>query len=406
MSFPRSATLEAAVAPWEGCAIYLDHQATTPVDPRVLERMLPFFTDAFANAASHHAAGRTASAAVDEAREQIAALVRGRPSGVVFTSGATEANNLALHGLAEDSSDRRGIVTVATEHPSVLEPVAALGAKGHKVTVLPVGPDGELNLDLLAESVDDETLVVSVMAANNEIGTLHPLAQVADVAHRVGALFHCDATQIVGKLPFDMTTVGVDLVSMSAHKLYGPKGSGVLLTTREVARRLSAQVLGGGHERGHRSGTLNVPGCVGFGAAASIAAAEMTQEAPRLERLALKLLARVTSVGDVMINGPTAPRLPGNLNVCVAGTIGDDLILRMPKVAVSTGSACSAASPRPSHVLLAIGRSYDEAVSALRLSVGRFTTEDDVDRAADVIVETVRRARSDSNPVAALEGRT
>jgi len=407
MSFFRSTTVPQGSVARQGkdseSSIYLDHQATTPLDSRVLDRMLPYLTDQYANAASHHAAGRAAAAAVDEAREQVAGLVGGRASGVVFTSGATEANNLAIRGLAEAADTRLGVVTVATEHPSVLEPVAALAAKGAPVLVLLVGPDGEVDLEQLTAALDEQTLVVSVMAANNEIGTLHPLPQIVDIAHRAGALVHCDATQLIGKLPLDVGAIGIDLASMSAHKLYGPKGVGALVLTRDAARRLSPQLLGGGHERGHRSGTLNVPGCVGFGEAAAIAADAMQEEAPRLTLLAKRLLSGIEVVGDVTLNGPATDRLPGNLNVSIKGTAGDDLMLRMPSLAVSTGSACSSASPRPSHVLLAIGRTHEEAASALRFGVGRFTTEEEIDRAVGTIVDTIKTVRTESR--GALTGR-
>lgn len=374
--------------------IYLDYQATTPLDPRVLEAMSPYFNSLFANAASSHGPGRQAALAVDKARAQVAALVGGRPAGVVFTSGATEANNLVLRGLGDGSSQRRKIVTVATEHPSVLEPAEWLRCQGWEVTVLPVGTDGDLDLDRLASEIDAETLLVSVMAANNEIGTLHPLAEIADIAHDHGALFHSDATQLVGKLPISADDIGLDLVSMSAHKLYGPKGVGALYLSREAARQLSPQILGGGHEHGLRSGTLNVPGCVGFGTAAEIARDAMPGEAERLASMATRFHELLLPIGGVTLNGPSTPRLPGNLNVCIEGTTGDDLILRMPEVAVATGSACSSASPHPSHVLLAIGRNYEQAESALRFGCGRFTTDFDLDRAASLISEVVEEARS------------
>jgi len=378
-----------------GRVIYLDHQATTPIDPVVLEEMMPYLTDTFANAASHHGPGRQAAAAVERAREQIAALVDGRVAGVVFTSGATEANNLALRGLAESGGDRPRIVTVATEHPSVLETATSLASRGVPVEVLPVGSTGELDLDVLARTVDDETLVVSIMAANNEIGTLHPMSEIVEVVHRVGALVHCDATQLVGKIPLSIDQADIDLLSMSAHKLYGPKGVGALYLSREAARRVAPQMVGGGHERGHRSGTLNVAGSVGFGAAAATAAERMPDESPRLAELSQRLFSQIAAVGGISLNGPADERLPGNLNVCIEGTTGEDVMLRMPRVAASTGSACSSASPRPSHVLLAIGRSYGEAASAVRFGVGRFTSEDDVDIAAGAVVEAIAAARSD-----------
>ncbi len=375
--------------------IYLDHQATTPLDPQVLEAMLPYMTESFANAASHHRPGRAATLATDQARSQLAALIGGRPSGVVFTSGATEANNLVLRGLAEGDSQRRKIVTVGTEHLSILEPAEWLASRGWEVTVLPVGPQGELDLDRLADAVDRTTLLVSVMAANNEIGTLAPLVEIAAIAKDRGALFHSDATQLLGKIPLLADEIGLDLVSLSAHKMHGPKGIGALYLSRAGAPLLSPQILGGGHERGHRSGTLNVPGCVGFGTAADIACERMGEEAGRLRSLAAALYAELQPLGGIMLNGPAERRLPGNLNVCIDGTSGEDLMLRMPTIAVSTGSACSSASPRPSHVLLAIGRSYEQAESALRFGAGRFTTADDIGRAAATVKSAVESARLD-----------
>lgn len=397
MSFAAEVDLPASEVALLGAPpLYLDHQATTPLDPQVLEAMLPYLTGSFANPASTHYLGRTVAAATDAARSMVASLIGGRPSGVVFTSGATEANNLVFRGLVEGAPSRRKVVTVATEHPSVLEPAAWLESQGFEVVVLPVGREGELDLVRFSRAVDPSTLLVSVMAANNEIGALTPLAQLAEIAHGQGALIHTDATQAAGKLPIFADDWGLDFVSMSAHKLYGPKGVGALYLSRDGSSRLCPQILGGGHERGYRSGTLNVPGCVGFGVAAGLALSQMPTEANRLRTLAARLYDALQPIGGISLNGPPVPdRLPGNLNVCIEGTSGEDLMMRMPRVAVSTGSACSSASPHPSHVLLAIGCSYDQAESALRFGCGRFTTSEEVDLAATVLSHVVAEARSD-----------
>ena len=377
--------------------IYLDYHATTPVDPEVLRAMLPFFSEHFGNAASkQYRLGWEANAAVEESRAAVAALIGADAKEIVWTSGATEANNLALKGLAEVAVPARDhFVTVATEHKSVLDTCKRLEARGCRVTVLAVEPDGSLDLDRLRAAVTERTAAVSVMAANNEIGLLAPLAEIAAIAHEHGALLHTDAVQAAGKVPFDVKSAGVDMASLTAHKLYGPKGVGALYVRRKNPRVTIAPLLdGGGHERGMRSGTLNVPGIVGFGAAATLARQQMHDEGARLLRLRDRLLATLRAgVNDVVVNGRLDARLPGNLNVSFPGIDGEALLVSLcDDVAVSSGAACTAAEP--SHVLKALGRKTDLALASLRFGLGRWTTEDEVDRAGARVVETVKRLRA------------
>lgn len=377
--------------------VYLDYHATTPVDPRVVAAMLPFFTESFGNAASRqHRYGWVAQEAVDRARAEVAALIGADAREIVFTSGATEANNLALKGLVEAAPPgRRHIVTVATEHKSVLDVCRRLEARGVRTTVLAVDGLGRVDLDALRQAVSAETLVVSVMAANNEIGVLAPLDRIAAIVHEKGALLHTDAVQAAGKVPFDVAALGIDLASLSAHKLYGPKGVGALYVRRRNPRvSLAPQIDGGGHERGMRSGTLNVPGIVGFGAAARLAAAERDAESARLLALRTRLLDALRArVGDLVVNGPLDARLPGNLNVSFPGVDGESLLVGLSEdVAVSSGAACTSA--QPSHVLTALGRTTDLALASLRFGLGRWTTEADVDFAAERVGALVSRLRA------------
>ncbi|MGE0864337.1 MAG: cysteine desulfurase family protein [Vicinamibacterales bacterium] len=374
--------------------IYLDHHATTPCDARVLEAMLPFFTAHFGNAASRqHAFGWKASDAVERARKQVAALVGAGSKDVIFTGGATEANNLAIKGAAAArQGERDHLVTLATEHKAVLDPMRRLEQQGWRLTVLPVTGAGLIDLGELNAVITERTALVSVMAANNEIGVLQPIKEAAALAHAKGAWFHTDAVQAVGKVPFDVDELDVDLASMTAHKIYGPKGAGALYVRRKGAR-LVAQIDGGGHERGLRSGTLNVPGIVGFGEAAALAHAGMKEEANRTAALRDRLLAALLAkTGGMTVNGALDARLPGNLNVSFDGIDGEALLVSLDDIAVSSGAACTAAEP--SHVLVALGLSTDRALASLRFGIGRTTTAEEVDYAAGKVASVVSRLRA------------
>lgn len=398
--------------------IYLDHHATTPVDARVLESMLPYFTEKFGNAASkQHKFGWDAADAVERARKQVAALIGATSKDIVFTSGATEANNLAIKGItraaeitraadlsavarsakvegAEDSDVRKHIVTVVTEHKAVLDPIASLEKRGWRVTVLPVGRDGLIDVDQLADAINERTALVSVMAANNEIGVLQPIKEIAAAAHAKGAWFHTDAVQVVGKVPFDVEALDVDFASITAHKIYGPKGVGALYVRRKKVA-IAAEIEGGGQERGMRSGTLNVPGIVGLGRAAEIAREEMAVESKRVAQLRDRLLAGLKAIDGVTVNGSMDARLPGNLNVSFDGVDGEALLVSLDDVAVSSGAACTQAEP--SHVLMALGHSKDRALASLRFGVGRTTTVDEIDRAAAKVAQVVSGLRKMSD---------
>lgn len=374
--------------------IYLDYNATTPLDPRVLDVMQPYFKDAFGNAASrHHPLGCAASQAVDRAREQVATLLGADPRDIVWTSGATESNNLALKGLAASPAyaGRRHVVTVRTEHHAVLDPCRWLETQGFDVTWLGVDGRGGVDLDVLDAAIRDDTLAVSVMHANNEVGVLHPVAEIGRRCRARGVLFHTDATQSVGKEPVDVEASHIDLLSFSAHKMYGPKGVGGLYVRRRGPRvRLEPVIHGGGHERGVRSGTLNVPGIVGLGAAAELCAKEMNDERVRVAALRDRLQsAIVNALPDTVVNGDGAPRLAGTLNVSFPGVDAEKLLQRLPDVCVSTASACTSAVVQPSHVLGALGLDDDLLLGSVRLSAGRFTTEHEIDRAAAALVEAV-----------------
>jgi cysteine desulfurase len=373
--------------------VYLDHHATTPVDRRVLEAMLPFFTQTFGNASSRqHRFGWEANNAVERARKQVAQLIGAGSKDIVFTSGATEANNLAIKGAAKTArGDRDHIVTVATEHKAVLDPIARLEKNGWRVTVLPVNRDGSIDLDALSAAITGQTMLVSVMAANNEIGVLQPIGEMAAAAHAKGAWFHTDAVQIAGKVPFDVESLDVDFASLSAHKVYGPKGVGALYVRRKRVA-IAAEIDGGSQERGLRSGTLNVPGIVGFGAAAEIARTEMAVESGRVTALRNRLLDSLQSTTDAMtVNGTMQQRLPGNLNVSFDGVDGEALLVSLDDIAVSSGAACTQAEP--SHVLMALGHSTDRALASLRFGIGRGTTAAEIDYAAAKVSEVVNRLR-------------
>lgn len=385
--------------------IYLDHHSTTPVDPRVLEAMLPFLRDDFGNAASRtHAFGWRAEAAVEMAREELArALGAASPAEVVFTSGATESNNLAILGLADALASRGDhLVVSAIEHPSVLDPCAFLERRGKRVTRLPVDEHGLVDPAVVAEAITDETVLVSVMLANNEIGVVEPLAEIGRICAERGVALHTDATQALGKLPVDVGGLGVALLSASAHKLHGPKGVGILWVRRRPRVRLTPLLHGGGHERGLRSGTLPVPLVVGFGEAVRLAEAEREAEAKRIAELRDRLWQRIQAeVPGTLLNGHPTRRLPNNLHLSFEGVDADQLVSELREVAVSTGSACSSAIPEPSHVLRALGLPEARVRSGVRIGVGRFNTADEIDAAAEAIIGHVSRLRGARRAVGA-----
>lgn len=383
--------------------IYLDNQATTPTDPRVVEAMLPFFTERFGNPhSSAHAFGWDAEEAVERARGQLAALIGAEPREVIFTSGATESNNLAIKGAARFHRERRPhVVTLATEHKCVLESARALEREGHPVDILPVRPDGLVNLDRLAGTVTEETAVVSVMAVNNEIGVIQPLAEIAAICRDKGAYFHCDAAQAVGKIALDAGALGIDLMSISGHKFYGPKGIGALYVRRRPRVRLEPLIDGGGQERGLRSGTLPTPLCVGLGRAAEIAAAEMAAENARISALKTRLLEGITGrLSGVALNGHAELRVAGNLNLAFEGIDAEALMRALPRLAVSSGSACTSAAVEPSYVLQALGLPEARARGSIRLAVGRFNTEAEIDQAVEELTVQVQRLRAEGSAAA------
>jgi len=380
--------------------IYLDNHATTRVDPRVVEAMLPYFTTTYGNPASvSHRFGWDAAAAVDRAREQVATLIGAESKEVVFTSGATEANNLAIKGaLAHLKRKGNHLVTAATEHRAVLDPMKRLAREGWDLTVVACDEHGMVSAEAVEAALTDRTILVSVMAANNEVGTLNPIGAIGQLCHARGVLFHTDATQAVGKVPLDVRQDAIDLLSLSAHKLYGPKGIGALyVRRRDPLVRLTPLLDGGGHERGLRSGTIAVPLVVGLGEAADLARRERPEESARLrglrERLHAGLAARVEAI---VLNGHPTLRLPGNLNLSFAYVDGEALMMAMRDVAVSSGSACTSANPEPSHVLTAMGRDEDMARASLRFGLGRFTTAEEIDFAVDAVADAVARLRTQS----------
>jgi cysteine desulfurase len=374
----------------------MDSHSTTPVDPRVVATMLPFFTEHFGNAASRtHAFGWRAAEAVERARQQTAALVGASAKDIIFTSGATESNNLAILGAARAHPSRRHIVTLATEHRAVLDPCRHLEHEGFDITWLPVRSDGLVDLDQLADALRPETVLVSVMAANNEIGVLQPLAAIGGLTRERGILFHTDTAQAAGKVSFDVESVRADLVSFTAHKMYGPKGVGALYVRRRTG--LTPILFGGGHERGLRSGTLNVPGIAGFGTAAALCRQEMTAESERLRALRDRLNAGLHARLDgVLVNGSMTERLPHNLNFSFAGVDGESLLTGLNDIAVSSGAACTSTMPEPSHVLRAIGRNEDLARASLRFGLCRFSTEEEVDYVVKTVASLVTRLRGGS----------
>jgi cysteine desulfurase len=383
--------------------IYLDFHATTPVDRRVLDAMLPYFCDHYGNAASKtHAFGWKADAAVDLARRQVAHAIGAASKEIVFTSGATESNNLAIKGVAHALKDMGGhILTVATEHKAVLDSCKHLTSEGFDVTYLGVGRDGIVDLDALRSAITDRTVLVSVMAANNEIGVLQPMVEIAAIAHERGALVHSDAVQALGKVRFSVSETGVDLVSITAHKVYGPKGVGALyVRKRDPKIDLEPLIDGGGHERGLRSGTLNVPGIVGFGKAAEIAASEMSDESPRVGALRDVLLNGLRArVPDLHVNGSMEHRLPHNLNVSFPGVVGESLLLGISDICVSAGSACSSGSEEPPYVLKALGMDAELARASIRFGLGRQTTVEEIEYTIDKVASVVHQLRASAHGV-------
>src|SRR5512142_1073620 len=377
--------------------IYMDNHATTPLDPRVFEAMRPYFVELFGNAASrNHSFGWHAEEAVEKARKQVAELIGANAKEVVFTSGATESNNLALKGVAEMYAEKGNhIITAATEHKAILDTCKRLEKEGIKVTYLPVETNGLVDLNKLRAAMTDKTILVSIMYANNEIGVLQPVAEISKIAKERGALFHTDATQAVGKVPVDVIKDGIDLASISGHKMYGPKGVGALYVRRRNPRvQLTAILDGGGHERGMRSGTLNVPGIVGLGAACDLALKDMPQESCRIAGLRNRLRDTITAgLDEVYVNGSQEHRLPGNLNISFAYVEGESLLMGINDIAVSSGSACTSATLEPSYVLKALGAGDDLAHSSIRFGIGRFNTQAEVNYVARRVIETVKRLR-------------
>ena len=377
--------------------IYMDNHATTPLDPRVLKAMMPYLTDQFGNAASrNHKFGWEAEEAVEEARRQIAALIGADAREIVFTSGATESDNLAVKGVAwmyREKGDH--IITAVTEHKAILDTCKHLEKEGFRVTFLPVDSKGLVDLDDLRRTITDKTILISIMTANNEVGVIQDIKAIGKIARERGVLFHTDAVQAAGKVPFNVNEMNVDIASLSAHKFYGPKGVGALYVRRRNPRVLLTPIIdGGGHERGMRSGTLNVPGIAGFGKAAQISREELSQESAEMFRLRERLRTTLErELDEIYINGDLQRRLPGNLNMSFAYVEGESLLMGINDVAVSSGSACTSASLEPSYVLKALGVGEDLAHTSIRFGIGRFNTEEEVDYVAGRVTEVVRRLR-------------
>lgn len=378
---------------------YLDYNATTPVDERVFRVMAPLFTEDFGNPSSNHVSGRAAAEVVEAARRKVASSVGMHPSDVIFTSGATEANNLALQGLRRGIGRHIKVVAGATEHKSVLQTCTGLAEDGSEFSIIPVNSDGTVDLGKMESIIDDGTDVVSVMAANSETGVIHPMEEVAKMAHEHDALFHCDATQAIGKIPFDGDRTGADMVTLSSHKIYGPKGCGALVATKHARRRIGAILHGGGQERELRSGTLNVPAIAGFGEACSIAVTDGLADAPRQRHLRDEFESRLAHlIPDTSVNGAAAKRIPNTSNVRMRGALADAVMTRLASTEISTGSACSSSTIEPSHVLVAMGLGRAAADESIRVSVGRSTITADIKHAVSEIVRTVETIR-------AIEGR-
>ncbi|WP_263416086.1 IscS subfamily cysteine desulfurase [Terriglobus albidus] len=392
-------TVAATVAAPKGVKlpIYMDNHATTPLDPRVLEAMMPYFTTVFGNAASrNHSFGWEAEQAVENAREQVAKLIGASAKEIIFTSGATESNNLAIKGIAEMYRERGNhIITQVTEHKATLDTCKKLEKQGYRVTYLPVKADGLIDIEDLKRAIDDKTILVSIMYANNEIGVIQPIEEIGKLCHEKGVLFHSDGVQAVGKIPVNVIKDNIDVLSLSGHKIYGPKGVGALYVRRRNPRvQISEQINGGGHERGMRSGTLNVPGIVGLGKACEIAGQEMEEESKRLTSLRDHLKQKLESALDyVHVNGNMEHHLPGNLNMSFVYVEGESLLMGINEIAVSSGSACTSATLEPSYVLKALGLGDDVAHSSIRFGLGRFNTIEEVDYVADKLIDVVQKLR-------------
>lgn len=388
--------------------IYMDNHATTPVDPRVLEAMLPYYTSHFGNAASRsHQFGWQAEQAVEKARDQVAKLIGANAKEIIFTSGATEGDNLAIKGIAQAHREKGDhIITATTEHKAVLDTCKHLEKGGFRVTYLPVAPDGLIDPDDLLRALDDKTILVTIMYANNETGVLQPISEIGRICHERGIVFHSDAVQAIGKVSVNVIADNIDVMSITAHKLYGPKGVGALYVRRKNPQvQLAAQIDGGGHEHGMRSGTLNIAGIVGLGEACEIAMKEMAEESKRLSRLRERLKRKLEDGLDgTHINGNMEHRLPGNLNMSFAGVDGESLLMGINDIAVSSGAACTSASMEPSYVLKALGVSDEDAQSSVRFGIGRFNTEAEVDYVADKVIETVKMLRELSPAYEAARG--
>ena len=389
--------------------IYMDNHATTPMDPRVLEEMLPYFREKFGNAASrNHSFGWVAEEGVETARERVAKLIGAATKEIIFTSGGTESDNLAIKGVAEMYKEKGNhIITAVTEHKAVLDSCKRLEKNGYRVTYLPIQKDGLIDLEDLKHAMDDKTILVTIMAANNEIGVIQAIAEIGKLCHERGVIFHTDAAQAVGRMPIDVIKQNIDLASISGHKMYGPKGTGALYVRhKNPSVQISAIIDGGGHERAMRSGTLNVPGIVGLGKACAIATEEMPHESCRLAGLRNRLKDRIMNrLNGCYINGSMEHRLPGNLNVSFADVEGESLLMGINDVAVSSGSACTSAMVEPSYVLKALSVGDDLAHSSIRFGIGRFNTETEVDYVADRVVETVQRLREISPSYEIAKGR-
>lgn len=380
--------------------IYLDNHATTPIDERVLNAMIPYLTEKFGNPASiSHVYGWEAEAAIKQTRQILADAINTNPEEIIFTSGATEANNLAIKGIAEAYFQKgQHIVTVATEHKAVLDTCEYLKSLGFEITILPVEKDGIIDLQQLEKALHEETILVSVMAANNEIGVLQPLAEIGKICREKEIIFHTDAAQAIGKIPLDVEALNIDLMSLTAHKVYGPKGIGALYVRRRKPRvKLAAQQHGGGHERGMRSGTLYTPQIVGFGKAVEIALKEQESENQRLTEMRTKLWQKLSTLGGIYLNGHPQKRLAGNLNISIEGVDGAALSLGLqPVMAISSGSACSSSNIAPSHVLNALGNSEKLAYASVRFGIGRFNNFDEIDTVAEHLIATVKSLRNSS----------